>query len=83
MERVGCEDQPQTAAELQQLVQALTAAFLECFRTGECGALGAASRGELHHEWLSALLLTPLLRAACRWVHSGYTCTGLMPAPLH
>eukprot|EP00887_Chlorella_sp_A99_P003844 scaffold11.g3844.t1 len=66
VERVGLEAQPQGAAELQGLARALTAACLDCFRRGEYGALGASSRDDLAREWLSTLLVAPLLRATCR-----------------
>ena len=67
VERVGLEDNAQAAAELQHLAQQLARAFIEAYCRGHYPALGYAAKGDLPRDWLSELLLAPLLRAACRW----------------
>ena len=67
VERVGLEDNAQAAAELQHLAQQLARACIEAYCRGHYSALGYAAKGDLPRDWLSELLLAPLLRAACRW----------------
>lgn len=66
VERVGHEEVAEVAAELRRVASALTAAAIECYCRGHFAALGVASKAELPHTWLCALLITPLLRAAGR-----------------
>jgi hypothetical protein len=60
---------------MQALAQQLTAAFIEGYCRGQYAVLGHGSKGELPRDWLSELLITPLLKAACRWVGGG-CCAG-------
>lgn len=60
---------PQNAAaeELAGLAGALAAACIDAYARGRLGALGhPGPKGDLPRDWLSQLLLAPLLRAACR-----------------
>lgn len=67
VERVGAEDSGGAAAELQALSRQLTAAMVQAYCRSQLGSLGYRSKGEVPRDWLSRLLITPLLRAACRW----------------
>lgn len=74
--RVGQEEYGPVAAELADLAAALAAACLDAYARGEWGAF-AAAREDMRAEWLSELLLEPLVREACRWV----VRAGRVPMP--
>lgn len=54
---------------MQALGRQLAACCIDAYCRGAYAALGAgagATKADLPREWLSKLLLAPLLRAACR-----------------
>lgn len=71
VERVGAEDHAGAAAELQALARQLTAALVDAYCCGRYTALGFAAKGAVPREWLSRLLVAPLLRSACRCAEFG------------
>lgn len=71
VERVGHEESAVAAQELRGVMLRLAEACIEAYCRGHLSALGAGSKEELPREWLSRLLITPLLRAASRWGCSG------------
>lgn len=57
------------AAQLAALAQQLAASYIEAYCKGCYASLGfgaAVSKADLPRDWLSQLLLQPLLRAACK-----------------
>lgn len=58
------------AAQMAALAQQLAAGCIDAYCRGCFASLGfgaAAGKADLPRDWLSQLLLQPLLRAACRW----------------
>lgn len=55
------------AAELAVLTGQLAASCIDAYCCEQYSALGCSAKSELTRNWLSELLLVPLLRAACRW----------------
>jgi hypothetical protein len=80
VERVGAEDHGGAAAELQALARQLTAALVDAYCCGRYAALGFAAKAAVPREWLSRLLVAPLLRAACRCGGCGVPTWGRWPA---
>ncbi|GAB4814696.1 hypothetical protein N2152v2_001742 [Parachlorella kessleri] len=66
IERIGHEENAESAQELQAVMQQLAGACIEAYCHGHFSSLGVASKEELPREWLCYLLIAPLLRAACR-----------------
>jgi hypothetical protein len=66
VERIGHEENAETAQELRGMMQQLASACIEAYCRGHFSSLGVASKEELPREWLCHLLIAPLLRAACR-----------------
>lgn len=59
---------------MQGLARQLAACIVDAYCRGAFGALGCgagASKADLPRDWLSQLLLAPLLRAACRRAKTG------------
>ena len=73
----GCPPFLPAAAQLAALAQQLAASCIDAYCRGCYASLGfsaAASKADLPRDWLSQLLLQPLLRAACRWAGRGADC---------
>ncbi|KAI7837045.1 hypothetical protein COHA_009122 [Chlorella ohadii] len=69
VDRCSLEDHAPAAAQLAALAQQLAASYIEAYCKGCYASLGfgaAVSKADLPRDWLSQLLLQPLLRAACK-----------------
>ncbi|PRW60522.1 Zinc finger CONSTANS-LIKE 5 isoform A [Chlorella sorokiniana] len=69
VERCSAEDHAPAAAQLAALAQQLAASCIDAYCRGCYASLGfsaATSKADLPRDWLSQLLLQPLLRVACR-----------------
>jgi hypothetical protein len=66
VERVAAEDSAAAAAELQRLARQLTAACVDAYCRAQYASLGYSSKAQVPREWLSTLLIAPLLREACK-----------------
>ena len=68
VERVGHEENAETAAELRGAGAALAAAAIEAYCRGHFSSLGVAGKEELPREWLCSLLSAPMQLDAYMWV---------------